>query len=73
MVLSTVIAVVASLFIYFIPDSLVAIFNQNEELIQFGSHAMVIFLFFTPLLGLQIVGAGFFQALGKAKQSIFSV
>ncbi|AMA51573.1 MATE family efflux transporter [Bacillus inaquosorum] len=71
MVLSTVIAVVASLFIYFIPDSLVAIFNQNEELIQFGSHAMVIFLFFTPLLGLQIVGAGFFQALGKAKQSIF--
>ncbi|MBO1580924.1 MATE family efflux transporter [Bacillus sp. XF8] len=68
---STVIAVVASLFIYLIPESLVAIFNQNEELIRFGSHAMVVFLLFTPLLGLQIIGAGYFQALGKAKQSIF--
>ncbi|SMO31852.1 MATE family efflux transporter [Melghirimyces algeriensis] len=68
---STVIATVASLFIYFVPESLVAIFNQSEELIQFGSHAMVIFLLLTPLIGFQIIGAGYFQALGKAKQSIF--
>lgn len=71
MVFSTVIATVASLFIYFVPEGLVAVFNQSEELVRFGSHAMVIFLLFTPLIGFQIIGAGFFQALGKAKQSIF--
>lgn len=69
--LSTVFAVFASLFIYFMPESLVSIFNQNEELVEFGGRAMVIFLLFTPLIGLQIIGAGYFQALGKAKQSIF--
>lgn len=70
-VMGTAFAVIASLFIYFIPENLVAVFNQSEELISFGSHAMVIFLLFTPLLGVQIIGAGYFQALGKAKQSIF--
>ncbi|GGA51162.1 hypothetical protein GCM10007416_25330 [Kroppenstedtia guangzhouensis] len=71
MVFSTVIATVASLFIYFVPEGLVAVFNQSEELVRFGSHAMVIFLLFTPLIGFQIIGAGFFQATPGEHHAMF--
>ncbi|MBH8599150.1 MATE family efflux transporter [Thermoactinomyces sp. CICC 10523] len=71
LIISTVIASVASLFVYFLPEYIVAIFNsESRQLISFGSHALVTYLLFTPLIGLSIVGSGYFQSLGKAKQAI---
>ena len=51
------------------PTQLVGLFNQNPELIELGTHAMLIFLILLPLEGLQIVGAGYFQAVGKPVQA----
>ena len=53
------------------PEQIVALFSsQDKELINFGIHALRIFLIFLPFMGFQIIGAGYFQAVGKPKQAI---
>lgn len=48
------------------PVQLVSLFNNHDKaLIAFGSHAITVYLFFLPLIGFQIIGAGYFQAVGK--------
>lgn len=47
------------------PAEIIGLFNQNPQLIELGSHAMLIFFILLPLEGLQLVGAGYFQAVGK--------
>jgi putative MATE family efflux protein len=48
------------------PTELIAMFNNKDgELITFGSRALLIFLIFLPMIGFQIVGSGYFQAVGK--------
>lgn len=48
------------------PTQLIAIFNsQDAQLIEFGSRALLIFLLLLPIVGFQIIGAGYFQAVGK--------
>ncbi|HYE82515.1 MAG TPA: MATE family efflux transporter [Clostridia bacterium] len=54
------------------PSELVALFNSKaESLIEFGAHAITIFLAFLPIIGFQIVSANYFQAVGKPKHSAF--
>ena len=48
------------------PQTIFGIFTQDPELIEVGSRAMRIVLIAIPLLGMQIIGAVFFQAVGKA-------
>jgi len=50
---------------------LIAVFNSKDsQLIAFGSRALFIFLMFLPIVGFQIVGSGYFQAVGKPIHSI---
>ncbi|MCR6545408.1 MATE family efflux transporter [Dehalobacterium formicoaceticum] len=63
---ATVIAVIGFIFIRMFPTQLIAIFSSKDQaLIDFGSKALVNFLIFLPIVGFQIVGAGYFQAIGK--------
>lgn len=48
---------------------LIGLFNQNPQLIELGTHALLIFFILLPLEGLQIIGAGYFQAVGKPVQA----
>lgn len=53
------------------PSQLISIFNSSDtELITFGTYALLMLTFFLPLIGFQIVGSGYFQAIGKPLQSI---
>lgn len=45
-------------------------FNQNPELLNVGERASHFFFLMFPFLGLQIVGAGYFQAVGKPKEAM---
>lgn len=68
---ATAMATAGFVVIRLFPTQLITIFSsQDAELIAFGSHALVVFLTFLPLVGFQIVGAGYFQAVGKPKQSL---
>ncbi|HZK43744.1 MAG TPA: MATE family efflux transporter [Syntrophomonadaceae bacterium] len=51
------------------PAQLIGLFNKNPELIQLGTHGMLIFFIFLPVVGVQFVGAGYFQAVGKPVQA----
>ena len=51
-------------------EALVRLFNDNPELIRIGSEGLCIFLAMLPIIGFQIIGANYFQAIGKAGYSI---
>lgn len=51
---------------------LISLFSgKDQALIELGSHMLKVILLFLPIVGFQVVGAGYFQAIGKATQSIF--
>jgi putative MATE family efflux protein len=49
---------------------IIMLFNDNPELIGIGSEAMRINLCMLPVIGFQIIGANYFQAVGKAGYAI---
>jgi Na+-driven multidrug efflux pump len=53
------------------PEQLISMFNQESELVNFGSRALKSWLFFLPVVGFQIIAASFFQAIGKYKSAMF--
>lgn len=54
-----------------IPVLLVSMFNRDKELVAFSVHALQTWLMFLPFLGFQIIGANFFQAIGRPKRAMF--
>lgn len=53
------------------PEALMGLFNSEDfALIQVGSQALKIFFIFLPIIGFQVVSAGYFQAVGKPKQAM---
>lgn len=53
------------------PAQLISVFNsQDKQLIAFGSYAMGIFLICLPIIGFQVIGTSYFQAVGKPKQAM---
>lgn len=68
---ATIIALVAYLGTRIYSKELITLFNQDEDLISFGSRAMIIWFFFLPVVGFQMVSASYFQAVGKVKPAIF--
>ncbi|MEW9097030.1 MAG: MATE family efflux transporter [Clostridiaceae bacterium] len=67
-----VIATVGFIVIETFPGALIGIFNKdNQELIELGSRGMRIYMIALPLIGFQIISSNYFQAIGKAKISIF--
>lgn len=54
------------------PSEIVRLFNETDEkLIALGAHAMRYCFFLLPLIGFQIVGANYFQAVGKPRHAMF--
>ncbi len=67
---ATIFVVVGFITIRLFPQQYVAIFNKKDtQLIAFGSHALLSFTTFLPVIGFQIVSANYFQAVGKPKQA----
>lgn len=66
MVAATAITILGYLLINFIPRQLVGLFNQEDmDLIDLGSRALRTFLFALPIVGAQVIGSSYFQAIGK--------
>lgn len=53
------------------PEQFIMLFNREDtELIEFGTRALRTFLIFLPIIGFQVVGANYFQAIGKPKHAM---
>jgi putative MATE family efflux protein len=60
----------ASLVVQTIPATLVGCFSHDPALIRLGAHGMRVLLLVAPVVGVQIVGASFFQAIGRARMAL---
>jgi len=56
--------------IFLFDEAIVRLFNGNAELVRLGSTGLKTFLAMLPLIGVQLIGANYFQAVGKAKYAI---
>jgi Na+-driven multidrug efflux pump len=59
------------LLVHIFPEPIVAIFGVDAELYQFTIKAIQVQMFFMPLIGLQVLVSGYFQATGQPLKSIF--
>ncbi len=70
LIATTVFATVSTLFGELFPGFIIGLFDNNTDLINSGSFALRIVISMVPIIGVQIIGAAFFQALGKALPSL---
>jgi putative MATE family efflux protein len=68
---STVFCIVAMIGFFFFSHEMISIFTKDKQLIETGGKALRIFIIAFPVIGFQIVGSGLYQALGRAKASLF--
>ena len=67
----TCIAVIGFIVVQLFANQLITIFvGNNPELIKLGARGLRIDLMFLPILGFQILGASYFQAINEAKTSM---
>ncbi|PLW97295.1 MAG: MATE family efflux transporter [Marinilabiliales bacterium] len=72
MIFATLISVSAWIGIMLFPGTIIKVFNTNDpELYEIGVNGIRIFLFMLPLVGFQVVGGNYFQAVGKATIALF--
>ncbi len=63
---ATFIATLGYIITRIFPEQLISLFNSHDKaLLAFGSHALTVYLFCLPVIGFQIIGSGYFQAVGK--------
>ncbi|MDA3820137.1 MAG: MATE family efflux transporter [Candidatus Delongbacteria bacterium] len=62
---ATVFSVVSFCIFFFLSHQLITVFTEDEALIEIAEKALRIMVLMLPLIGLQIIGSGLFQALGK--------
>ncbi|MEA1960737.1 MAG: MATE family efflux transporter [Bacillota bacterium] len=68
-VTGTVIVICGYAVVQIWPEQIVRLFTDNVALIEMGSHGIRTFLLMLPVIGFQIIGSNYFQAVGKAKQA----
>jgi putative MATE family efflux protein len=68
-VVTTAIGLAGSLVMYLFPEMLLSIFSSDQKLLNVGVSAIHIFALGIPLIGVNVIGATIFQALGRARQS----
>ena len=75
LMLSSVVSVIAFILFQAIPDKLISVFGQGDELYnEFACMSFRIYLMFCALYGIQIPAGIFFQAIGKSfKSAIISL
>ncbi|MBP2652529.1 MAG: mepA 2 [Firmicutes bacterium] len=56
--------------IYMLATPIIHLFNGGEEMVAIGSVGLKVFLVMMPLIGFQVIGASYFQAVGKAGYTI---
>jgi putative MATE family efflux protein len=68
--ISTALCFCGFLLVEIFPQPIVLLFNNQPQLVEFGTQGIRLFLLAVPIIGFQIIGANYFQAIGKAYYSI---
>ncbi len=70
MISATVIVCIGWLLTRLFPTEIVSLFNQEPDLVQFGSSAIQAWFLCMPFIGFQALGANYFQAVGKTTSAM---
>lgn len=68
---ATVVACIGFTATRLFPEQLIGAFGKEKEFREFGTMAIKIWMMMLPLLGTQIIGALYFQAVGRPRISLF--
>ncbi len=68
---TTIMALSGFAVLQLIPDLLIGLFTTDQQLINLSVIATEKITIALPLMGIQIIGATYFQSIGKAKPAIF--
>ena len=68
---ATVMALIGFILIQLYSRQMIWIFSTDPEVISMGAHALRRVMLALPLIGIQIIGSGYFQAMGKSAPSFF--
>jgi len=69
---ATGVVILGFIFLMAFPQQFIMLFNKTDlELISMGTRAMRIIQLMLPVVGFQVVGTGYFFAVGKAKEAMF--
>lgn len=68
---ATIIVVIGWIITQSAPQVLIAIFNNDPELVGIATNGIKIYLLMMPLVGFQVISSNYFQSIGKAKISMF--
>jgi putative MATE family efflux protein len=68
--IATIISTMGFVILMFFTDIMISIFNNDTELIEMGTHALRVVVLVLPVVGFQVVGSGYFQAVGKATPAL---
>lgn len=66
---ASIIAITGFIVIQLNPALIISMFNQEAEIMELGTNTMRIWFTLLPILGLQLICANYFQAIGKIKQA----
>lgn len=69
-VVSTIAATAGFLVIMIFPGFVIKLFTSDPDLIELGRKALRLMIVTIPLTGVQIIGSGIFQALGKSVHAL---
>ncbi len=68
---ATTIATIGFILIELFPVAIISAFGNDIELVELGSRGLRIYLMMLSFVGIQAICASYFQAIGKAKKSMF--
>ncbi|MGL5314686.1 MAG: MATE family efflux transporter [Peptostreptococcaceae bacterium] len=70
LIASTTILILSWIFIVLVPEKAIGLFNNDQNLLGIAVYGIRIFLFALPVIGIQMIGSTYYQAVGKAKISM---
>jgi putative MATE family efflux protein len=71
LLISSSVAVLGFLLLSLLPGPIFRIFSTDPKLIQAGIPVLRVFVLVVPFVGIQMIGASYFQAVGKAGPAFF--
>ena len=71
LLIASALAALGFLILSLLPGPLFRLFSTDVNLIQAGIPVLRVIVLIVPLIGLQMIGAAYFQAVGKARPAFF--
>ncbi|MFO7879668.1 MAG: MATE family efflux transporter [Bacteroidota bacterium] len=68
---TTAFSLVSFVLFFSFSNQLISVFSEDQGLVAGGTHALRIIVISMPIVGFQIIGSGFYQAMGKIMPSLF--